>query len=107
MKTQIFTNIKLIANIRESTEILRGRELSKMPCIENGYIVIEGDIIAEVGAMEDFRFAENKAVEVDEGTIVLPAWCDSHTHLVYASNRESEFVDKIRGLSYAEIAANG
>lgn len=107
MKTQIFTNIELIANIRESSGILRGRELSKMPCIENGYTIIEGDIIAEVGAMEDFRFAENKAVEVDNGTIVLPAWCDSHTHLVYASNRESEFVDKIRGLSYAEIAANG
>lgn len=107
MGTQIFTNIKLVVNVRESSKILRGRELAQLPCIENGYLIIEDDRIAEVGPMKDFRFDRKFAVEVDEGTIVLPAWCDSHTHLVFAGSRELEFIDKIRGLSYAEIASNG
>lgn len=107
MSTQIFTNIKLIVNVRESSEILRGRQLAQLPCIEDGYLIIEDKIIAEVGPMENFHFDKKFAVAVDEGTIVLPAWCDSHTHLVYAGNRAAEFVDKIRGLSYTEIAANG
>ncbi|MDQ6761866.1 MAG: imidazolonepropionase [Bacteroidota bacterium] len=107
MRTQIFTNIKLIANVRDSSEILRGSALAQLPCIENGYMIIEDDAIAEVGPMKNFRFADDVTFQVGSGSIVLPAWCDSHTHIVYAGSRESEFEDKIKGLSYSEIAANG
>ncbi len=107
MSTQIFTNIKLLANVRKSSEILRGKELAYLPCIENGYLIIEDETIAEVGSMEKFKFASNNVSDISRGSIVLPAWCDSHSHLVHCGSRESEFVDKIKGLSYAEIAANG
>ncbi len=107
MSTQIFTNIKLLANVRKSSEILRGRELAYLPCIENAYLIVEDETIAEVGSMENFKFASQDISDVGRGSVVLPAWCDSHTHLVFAGSRESEFVDKIKGLGYAEIAANG
>ncbi len=107
MGSHIFTNIKLIANVRESSKILRGKDLSYLPCIKNAYIIIEDELIAEYGTMENFRFQNKINLKMDDDTIILPAWCDSHTHLLYAGNREAEFVDKIQGLSYAEIAANG
>jgi len=104
MSTQIFSNISLIGVAGHYEHALRGKELSDLSSIHNGYLVIEDDQIAEVGSMKDFKYKENN---VDCGTIVLPAWCDSHTHLVFAESREAEFVDKIKGRSYAEIAAAG
>src|SRR6185503_4896188 len=76
------------------------------PSIKNAYIIIENDTIAEIDVMENFRFSKGDFSMADD-TIVLPTWCDSHTHLVFAGSREEEFVDKIKGLSYAEIAAKG
>jgi imidazolonepropionase len=67
---------------------------------------VEDGVIAEFGKMEDLRFIKEKN-EVAANTIVLPCWCDSHTHLVFAGSREEEFIDKIKGLNYAEIAARG
>lgn len=107
MSTQIFTHIKSLAGIRDSTAFLRGKELAELPHIEDAYIIIEDGVIAEFGSMNDFRFAEREVTRLDEGTFVLPAWCDSHTHLVFPAPREGEFVDKIKGISYAEIAARG
>ena len=107
MSSQIFTNIKSIVNVRNSAEFLRGKELSVLPCVNNAYLVIEDDTIAEYGPMEDFRFPEKAVSEQENGTMILPAWCDSHTHLVYAAGREEEFVNKIQGMTYAEIAAGG
>lgn len=104
MATQIFTNISLLAGTGNSSGFIRGKNLSNLPVIENAYLIIEDDIIAETGKMENFRFKKN---DVPLHTIVLPAWCDSHTHLVFAGSREEEFIDKIKGLSYAEIAAKG
>ncbi len=107
MRSQIFTNIGLLVNVREHSRLLRGKELAVLPCIENAYLVIEDNVIAEFGTMENCKFsAESKAV-LENGCMILPAWCDSHTHLVYAGSRESEFVNKIQGMSYFEIAANG
>ena len=105
----LISNIKTIVNTRVSNVPLRGSQLADLPCISNGYIVIEGKEIAETGAMEDLvhshtSFTENYNAE---GCFVLPSWCDSHTHIVYAGSRENEFVDKINGLSYADIAARG
>ena len=106
MATQIFTDISLSANTRGSSGFVRGEELAILPSIQNAYIIVEDDIIAEIGAMENFHFSDGN-IFVAENTIVLPCWCDSHTHIVFAGSREEEFIDKIKGSSYAEIAAKG
>lgn len=106
MATQIFTNISLLANTRMNSCFVHGRELSILPSVKNAFIIIEDDTIAETGAMENFRFSKGNFFVADH-TIVLPCWCDSHTHIVFACSREEEFIDKIKGLSYAEIAAQG
>ena len=107
--SKLISNIKCIVNVREGTEPLRGKELAELPCINNGYIIIEGEDIAEVGSMDDLIHVHSSFSESydAEGRFVLPSWCDSHTHLVFAGSRENEFVDKIKGLSYADIAAKG
>ena len=105
----LITNIKLLVNTRDESKLLRGKELSLLPCIENAYLIIKDGKIAEHGLMSGFN-AESSNFEQTfdaSGQFVLPCWCDSHTHLVFASSREEEFVDKIKGMSYAEIAAKG
>ncbi|MEO8819919.1 MAG: imidazolonepropionase [Ginsengibacter sp.] len=106
MATQIFTNISLLVNQRESRGLIGGNELSKLPCVTNAYIIIENDIISEIGQMKELQFSKEQK-KVPNNTVVLPCWCDSHTHLVFAGSREEEFIDKVKGLSYAEIAAKG
>ncbi len=105
----LISNIKSIVNTRQSNKPLRGNDLSDLPCISNGYIVIDGEEIAEVGSMDDLHHSHTSFTENynAEGCYVLPSWCDSHTHIVFAGSRENEFVDKINGLSYADIAARG
>lgn len=109
MSSILITNIKLLVNTREKNQLLRGKELSQLPCIENAYLLIEDDDIVQFGRMEDLSTVNSQpSTTIDaSGQFVLPAWCDSHTHLVYAASREDEFIDKINGLSYAEIAAKG
>lgn len=107
MRTQIFINIDLLINTRNNNELLRGKNLSHLPCIRNAYIVIEDNIIAEYGEMKNFRYQHKQTTSLPKQTMVMPCWCDSHTHLVFAGSREDEFIDKIKGLSYAEIAAKG
>ena len=105
----ILTNIKKLVNVREESHLLRGKQLSNLPCINDAYIIIEGDAIVDFGQMSDLKpGAVKHAQQIDaSGQFVLPAWCDSHTHLVFAGSRENEFVDKLKGMSYAEIAARG
>lgn len=106
--TTIFTNIQQLVNVRTQTHVLRGAQLATLPCIENAYLVIEDDTIAAYGSMDDFPYKQDDERITDaSGQFVLPAWCDSHTHLVFAASREQEFIDKIKGLSYADIAAKG
>jgi imidazolonepropionase len=103
-------NIKLLVNTRETQKLLRGKELSSLPLIENAYLIIKDGIIAAFGSMSSLiQDDDDTEMEIIDATgqIVLPAWCDSHTHLVFAASREEEFTDKIRGLTYAEIAAKG
>jgi imidazolonepropionase len=107
MATTILTNIKSLVNCRAENQLLRGAELSRLPCIDNAYLVIEDDEIASFGPMADLNYSPPAQMIDLEGRMVLPSWCDSHTHLVFAGSRENEFVDKIKGLSYAEIAARG
>jgi len=107
--TILVTNIQQLVGVREQSHLLRGKELAKLPCIENAFLVVKDGLIAEYGSMEAIGNREdtiqNKFDAADQ--FVLPAWCDSHTHLVFAVSREEEFVDKLKGLSYSEIAAKG
>jgi imidazolonepropionase len=109
MPPVLISNIKQLVNTRKENQLLRGKELADLPVIENAYLVIEDGLIAEYGKMENIQHSTlNTQHSIDaSGQFILPAWCDSHTHLVFAASREEEFVDKIKGMSYAEIAARG
>ena len=89
---------------------LCGGDMRKLPVLENAWMAIEDGRVLDGGSMVDFPgIADWNGLEVVEadGRVVLPSWVDSHTHLVHAASREGEFVDRIRGLSYREIAARG
>ncbi len=110
MSSSVITNIKQLINVREQNELLRGTALAKLPVIEDAFILIEDGIIADYGAMYELELKVPqlpKHIIDADGQFVLPTWCDSHTHIVFAKSREEEFIDKINGLSYAEIAAKG
>lgn len=107
--TTLITGIQTLVNATESPALLRGTSLAQLPCLEHAFLLIEDGYIADYGTqdqMKDQASAVDEHIDAEGGT-VLPAWCDSHTHLVFAGSREAEFVDKIKGLSYAEIAARG
>lgn len=112
MKTLI-TNIKKLVQVGSSPrKWVAGEEMSVLPCLSDAYLLIEGDRIAGFGEMD--RLDRSKLEETDflqeidaSGRLVLPSFCDSHTHLVYAGSREIEYIDKIRGFSYEEIARRG
>lgn len=105
----LISNIKQLAGVRENNQVLRGAELASLPSIENAYLIVESSRIAGYGRMGELKYtAADFRENIDAGgRTVLPSWCDSHTHLVFAGSREEEFVDKIKGLSYADIAAKG
>ncbi len=104
---KLITNIYQLLVTGEYDKPLCGKEMSAMPYIENAYLVIDEDRIYEYGSMDDLHpIAVDEVIDAT-GQIVLPMWCDSHTHLVFATTREDEFVDRIKGLSYQEIAARG
>ena len=108
--TTLITNIQQLINTREETTLLRGAALADLPSIENAFLLIEDGIIAEYGAMYELELKVPqlpKHIVDANGQFVLPTWCDSHTHIVFAKTREEEFIDKLKGMSYAEIAARG
>src|SRR6187399_2864249 len=105
----LISNIKQLIGVREESKLLRGKELSLLPSIENAYMIVEKGVIAEYGSMQNFKLqTSNFKLTIDAtDQFILPCWCDSHTHLVFSASREEEFVDKIKGMSYEEIAAKG
>lgn len=108
----LITNIKELCGIVEDGSLMKaGIEMAELGRIKNAYLYIKGSKIADYGTMDSPKLQEYLATEkrvVDaKGGLVLPAFCDSHTHLVYANSREMEFCDKIRGLSYEDIAKRG
>lgn len=113
MTALLVKNISRLAGIERQGRLqLAGRDMSVMESIEDAFLYVEGRVIAGFGPMSDLASrgydCEVDVVTVDAGGgMVLPSFCDSHTHIVYAGSREHEFVDKIRGLSYAEIARRG
>ncbi len=108
--TTLITHIKQLHGCREAPALLRGSALADLPFIENAFLLVEDGIIADYGAMHDLEWkvpSLPKNIINAGGQMILPCWCDSHTHLVFSGSRENEFTDKIKGLSYAEIAAKG
>lgn len=110
MSKKIITNIHFLINVREQSKVLRGKELSELPILENAFLIIEDGLIKDYGLMSELS-ADNGQPSIEiidaKGSSLLPCWCDSHTHLVFAASREEEFVDKIKGMSYSDIAAKG
>ncbi len=104
-------NIKSIVQIEEKPrKKISGAEMKKLSCLENSWLAIENDKIADFGEMKDFPgISDWTNLTVIDATdkLVFPSWCDSHTHIVYAGSREKEFVDRINGLSYEEIFKRG
>ena len=109
MPATIILNIKSLVSTRTENQLLRGAQLAALPSIQNAYLVIENGIIAEYGQMDKLAWTDSNSDNIIDATgqFVLPAWCDSHTHLVFAASREEEFIDKLKGVSYAAIAAKG
>ncbi|GAB5563159.1 MAG: imidazolonepropionase [Winogradskyella sp.] len=104
----LIKNIKQLLQVHDHNElILKGDDMKHLSVIENAYLYIEHDTIIEYGDMEYCEGIDAEETIDATGRIVLPAWCDSHTHTVYAGDRTAEFVDRIHGLSYEEIAKNG
>ena len=103
----LFVNIKELLQVRENTiGFLSGKDMGQLPTLKNAFLLVKDGLIADFGIMKECPKVDIETVDAT-GRMLLPSWCDSHTHLVYAGNRENEFVDRINGLSYAEIADNG
>ncbi|MBT0608207.1 imidazolonepropionase [Aequorivita echinoideorum] len=104
----LLINIKELLQVRETTPTkLYGHQMKELPTLKNAWVFLKNGIIESFGTMDNIGPQQGFKTLDCTGKIVLPAWCDSHSHLVYAGNREQEFVDRINGLSYQEIAEKG
>lgn len=106
--------ITLIKNIQELLQVretsiakVSGSEMAILPSIKNAFLILKDDLIENFGSMENLPEINADKIIDASGKVVLPTWCDSHTHIVYAGNREQEFVDRINGFTYEEIANRG
>lgn len=110
MSSILIQHIRQLVGVREQNQLLRGAGLAELPVIEDAFLLIEDGIITDYGHMYEL---ELKVPQLPKHIIdahqqfILPAWCDSHTHLVFAKTREEEFIYKLKGMSYADIAAKG
>jgi imidazolonepropionase len=111
MSKILIKNIKGLVQYGENrSAVLRGKEMKELPILENAYLALEDGVIVAYGSMDDWGgITDWRNLEVidADGKFVMPAFCDSHTHTVFAKTREEEFVDRINGLSYEEIAMKG
>ena len=106
--TTVFINIKELVQVRELDVMkVSGKNMSILPIIKNAFLIIKDNIIVDFGSMNTLDIKKSDKVIDLTGKIVLPTWCDSHTHLVFADTREEEFVNRIKGLTYQEIAEKG
>ena len=104
---KLFINIRELIQIRDSNiQKVSGAEMAELPTIKNAFLLIENDIIIDFGKMENAPNSFDKIIDCSN-KMILPTWCDSHTHIVFSGNREQEFIDRIKGLSYEEIAIKG
>lgn len=105
---------KLIINIKELIQIrdkelsyISAKEMNKLPSIKNAYLLIDNGLISEFGKMSEISNFKNIEIIDAKNKFVLPCWCDSHTHSVFSGNRSDEYLQRIQGASYQEIANNG
>ncbi|MCK4561458.1 MAG: imidazolonepropionase, partial [Flavobacteriaceae bacterium] len=104
----LITNIKELLQVREvHVDKVSGKAMQVLPTIKDAYLIIKDDLIFDFGVMKNMPSLKADKIINASNKIVLPTWCDSHTHIVFAGNREDEFVDRINGLTYEEIANNG
>ena len=104
----LIQNIKGLVQVRENVSLpLKGKAMGELPVLDDAYLAIEGDRISAYGAMKDLPDTSARQVIDATGRFVFPSFVDSHTHLVFAASREEEFVMKIKGASYEQIAAAG
>ena len=104
----LLLNIKELLQVRENSPAkVSGKDMAVLPTIKNAWLLVQDGKIKDYGSMVSLPAIEGFKTIDCKGKMVLPAWCDSHTHIVYAGNREQEFVDRINGLSYQEIAEKG
>lgn len=107
MSSTLITNIKSIVGIQtQDHNFKKGQEMNQVSTLEHGFILIENNVIADFGPMSDIPDRADVVIDATD-RLVLPSWCDSHTHIVYAAGREGEYVDRLRGVSYEEIAKKG
>jgi len=105
----LITNVRELYQVEETPRsMVCGKDMASLPSIRDAYLLMEDERISAFGEMSSLspNLIADKAIDAT-GKIVLPAFCDSHTHIVYAGSREQEFIDKINGLSYEEIARRG
>lgn len=106
--TTLFKNIKELIQVRDQhIDFISGADMKILPTIKNAFLVVEDGLISDYGHMNDCPKTTFDTIIDATGKMILPSWCDSHTHIVYAGNREGEFVDRINGLSYKDIANKG
>jgi imidazolonepropionase len=106
--TTLFINIKELLQVRDiAVTKIAGAAMAILPTIKNAYLLIDDNLIADFGSMDNVPHTKADQTIDATGKMILPSWCDSHTHIVYAGNREQEFVDRINGLTYGEIANRG
>ncbi len=106
MSSVLITHIRSLVGVRDHYGAIRGTSLDDLTQIKDSYLLIEDGLISDYGPMSEAPLRANETLNANGG-MVLPAWCDSHSHVVYHQSRDGEFVDRIRGLSYEEIAARG
>ena len=106
--TTLVTNIKELLQVRETpVDKVSGADMAILPTIKNAFLLIKDNLIANFGSMDCLPELQADQTIDAAGKVVLPSWCDSHSHIVYAGNREQEFVDRINGMTYEEIANRG
>lgn len=109
----ILENIKELVQVDTQNRLwVAGKSMSQIQTIKNAFVVVKNELITDFGPMEELSHADFEAddliMEIDcTNRFVFPSYCDSHTHLIFAATREAEFVDRIKGLTYEEIAKNG
>lgn len=104
----LITHIKGLAQVRAlSQDFVAGNAMNELPVITDAYLLLSNGLINDYGKMEDLPSMQTKETINASGRFVFPSFVDSHTHLVFAASREDEFVMKIKGATYAEIAAKG
>lgn len=107
MSNLLIRNIRILVQAEHHRrQLVKGAEMASVPVLHDAYLLIEHDRIKAFGPMTDCPERADEVLDAS-GRLVLPSWCDSHTHIVFAATREEEFVDRIRGLSYEEIAERG